>query len=897
MNLEKILVFSIFLFYVQAKKALKQSLGGSWTAVTETFYKYDLPASVPGGIYSDLMKQGIIDDIFSSYNDNDTKWVGASNWTYSYNFTVNPNFFNYEHVNLVFEGVDTVADVELNDIRIGTTRNMFKRYIFDIKKHLKADGNNTLRLYFANAPNEALNLNKEQNNHYRIPWECPPEQYHGICHINMLRKMQASFAWDWGPAFASLGIWKPVYLEAYDDALIRDLVVRVEKAADDENYLLLFDVYFANNSQGFLNGTIGAKLYMGFENIYKNFDVQEKVNERGEILKTVSLSVDIPLIRLWYPNGYGDQPLYKTVIYFNSHLDNAVTNKIRKIGFRFVELVQEPLEKGATFYVKVNDVPIFIKGSNEIPINILPEEGQNRRKTRTLLQNAKDVNMNMLRVWGGGVYESDYFYEVADELGIMIWQDFMFACSLYPANEAYLTSVEDEVDFNLKRIYSHPSIVIYAGNNENEGVLADNWYNTADNYTQYKKDYVALYIDTIKTQFDRISKGKGVFVSSSPTNGKLTESQGWVGDSPSNQFWGDVHYYNYILDPWNSNTYPIPRFCSEYGYQSIPFEDSWKTAMDVNFSVSDPLIKWRQHHPIGTSEMALLIAQNLKFPDAYSSNYSREFVYLSQVYAAQAIKIETEHYRRYRSYLTDDGRGYTMGALFWQLNDVWVAPTWSSIDYTGRWKMLHYFAKHFFHNIIITGHISITRELDVYVVNDQLSPVENVNVLFRVYRYDSIDFQPVYEDRLQANLTASASQLLRKVEIDNLFEELNCTLTSCFFYYVIQKNASLTDNVAISPENYIFPGKLKHSSLATTTVQIVMVTKLGPKSYQITVNIERIALFVWLDSHAIMGKFSENGYLQVQSNRTIYFDSCSDITADELKEALTVTHLKDPNWS
>ncbi|KAL1508964.1 hypothetical protein ABEB36_003777 [Hypothenemus hampei] len=894
----KLILFSILcLIGTHAKVPARQSLDGTWVG-REKEYTYEYPGTVPGGVYQDMIDQQIIDDIFTFYHDEDTNWVGTIDWVYYYNFILDDDLLDYENVNLVFEGIDTFATIELNNVTIGTTNNMFVRYYFDVKKHLKTNGNvNTLTVWFDNAPKVASELYTEQLKKYKIPWECPPDDYHGTCHINMIRKMQASFSWDWGPSFPEIGIWKPVYLEAYDEASIRSLVVQSQDPKDDKNYELVIDTYFAPNQQGFINGSLKATIYLSEDKaIYKVFNVSEHIVEKGEFRSTVVLPVEKSDVQLWWPNGLGEQPLYRVGVAFTSSVDGSVVSRNVSTGIRFVELVQQPLDNGETFYLKVNGQPIFAKGSNEIPINILPYEGQNHKTIRSLLQAAKDVNMNMLRVWGGGVYESDYFYEVADEFGIMIWQDFMFACSLYPATEEFLSNVADEVDYNLKRIASHPSIVVYSGNNENEGALADNWYNTAALFDTYKADYVALYIDTIKANVDRILNGRAIYISSSPTNGNLTISEGYVGQSPSNQFWGDVHYYNYDSDPWDSNTFPVPRFCSEYGYQSYPFEDSWLTATNTtdDIDLSGKFFSWRQHHPDGNSQIQNLISINLKLPNATSLNYTNAFIYLSQVYAAQAIKVETEHYRRYRSYLTDNGRGYTMGALYWQLNDVWVAPTWSSIDFTGRWKMLHYFAANFFANVIVTGHLNANRELQLYTVNDNFNDIKNASVLVKIYNYSSTSFEPVYQDRISTNINASSSQLIQLIKTDDLLAEQKCDQNSCFFYFEVQDSS----NAALGPVNYVFPGKLNNSTLPSSNVNIAKIDQVEMEHvFQITVSSDKIALFVWLDAHNIKGRFSDNGFLQVEANKTVYFYSEEPlVTVEQLGKVLTVTHLTDSVW-
>lgn len=876
------------------------SMDGEWIA-KETIVGYEFNATVPGGIYTDLMNANIIEDVFFRYNDNSSRWVGYNNWTYSKIFTVDADLLNYIQVNLVFEGIDTIAQIILNDVFIANTSNMFLRYIIDVKDSLKV-GTNNLTVFFESPVEVGKKLNDEQLKDYKIPLECPNEAYRGECHINMLRKMQASFSWDWGPAFPSVGLWKPVYLESYNESLIRYVVTDVIDK-DDDTWSLNVDTYFANNTKQAVKGQLNVAIDTDTSKVTEIYVVDVKIDSNNEIVHSAFIDIPKNQVKQWWPNGYGSQSLYQLQVDFLAEADGTAHSKSQKIGFRSVELVQDDLEKGATFYFKINGVPIFAKGSNEIPINVLPEVGQDKDTIRYLLQSAKDVHMNMLRVWGGGVYESDNFYEVADELGIMIWQDFMFACSLYPVKQDYLNSVTAEVNHNVKRIYSHPSIVIYAGNNENEGVLADNWYDTKGNYDLYKKDYVTLYIDTIKAEFDRVTKNRSIYVSSSPSNGKESESEGWVAEQPGSSLYGDVHYYNYVKDAWSSTSYPVPRFCSEFGYQSLPFEFSWLTATNnsADLSINGEFMDYRQHHPLGNAEMEVLIVENLNLP-SNSSNYDSGFIYLSQVLYAQAIRVESEHYRRYRSYLNEDGEGYTMGALYWQLNDVWVAPTWSSIDYTGRWKMLHYFAKDMFSPVIVTGHLDWGRQLNLYTVNDQLNPVEDVTVILRIYKYDSPDFKPMYENRTNMTLNAAGSQLIQTISVDNFLVDQNCgealnASLNCFFYFIIEKQSNTGTSVAVSPENYFFPEKLKQSTLASPTVNITSIKAKDTNTYEITVTTNNIAYFVWLDSQSIKGRFSENGFLLVEVTRTIWFYSAQNTTASELEAVLTVTHLKDPRWA
>ncbi|XP_076269024.1 beta-mannosidase-like [Rhynchophorus ferrugineus] len=896
--------FSLFALVVAAALTgiadanLIYDLNGNWTIIrADGDY---VIGRVPGGIYTDLMNAGVIDDVFFGYNDNSSRWIGRRNWTYCTAVELNETIKAYTQRNIVFEGLDTYADVYLNGIRIGSSNNMFVRYVFDVRDALEV-GKNNITVVFRSPIEAALELYQKQLERYRVPQECPNDVYNGECHVNMLRKMQASFSWDWGPAFPSVGIWKDTYIEAFNVALMRDLVTHVVEK-DDTTWSFYADIYFEAGGTDTVTGTVLLTIKLDSSTMQWRKDVNATRNGYGELVWNTTLTIPKNQAKFWWPNGYGSQNLYEFTVDFQRLPDEEPQTRTIKVGFRTVELVQDNLDDGATFYFKVNGVPIFAKGSNEIPISILPERGTDPQAARTLLQQAKEVHMNMLRVWGGGVYESDEFYQAADELGIMIWQDFMFACSMYPVNDEYLESVKTEVNLNLKRIYSHPSIVVYAGNNENEGALADNWYDTSGNYSLYKRDYVTLYIDTVKAEFDKVTKGRGIFVSSSPSNGKQAQADGWVSKSPGSSKYGDVHYYNYLTDAWSTTTYPVPRFCSEYGYQSFPFQSSWLTTTNniTELYINGKFMSYRQHHPLGNAEMDLLILENLNLPSFDSVNYTRGIFYLSQVLQSQAIRIETEHYRRYRSYLNENGEGYTMGALYWQLNDVWVAPTWSSIDFTGRWKMLHYFAKDMFSPVIITAHIDWqpSGHVKVYTVNDQLSVLENVTLVTKVFKYDSPDFQPMSENRTLLTLAPACSELRDTIKIDEYLSSYNCGSPqtadqNCFFYFELEKDGS-----RISPSNYIFPVKLKYSNLSSPDVKVSSVKKTGTRVFEIVVTSTNIALFVWLDSQDVRGRFSENGFLLVQPTRTLWFYSDQeDVQADQLQKSLDLTHLKDSRWS
>ncbi|CAG9813016.1 unnamed protein product [Phaedon cochleariae] len=855
-----------------------QSLDGDWLLKAANGKYVDLKATVPGGIYTDLMNNNIIGDILYGYNDRETKWVPRLNWTYYRTFSVDEDILNQENIHLVFDGLDTFSSIYVNDEYVGESENMFLQYIFDVKKQIKL-GENKIEVRFLSPIEVASQRAEEQNKLYDIPLDCPPDAYRGECHANMIRKMQASFSWDWGPAFPSVGIWKNIYIESYDESAIRYVVADVTDSPSDDSWDLNIDTYLMNNW-----------------NLTQVFNVTEQPNSYGEIVSTISFKVAKSNVNYWWPNGFGGHDLYNLRVTFADGDSSEFDSKVIRIGFRTVEIVQESIGSGLSFYFKINGIPIFMKGSNEIPIDILPERGQNKTTIKKLLKTVQNSHMNMLRVWGGGVYESDYFYDLADELGILIWQDFMFACSMYQADDIFLNNINEEVRHQVKRLSSHPSIALFAGNNENEGALADNWYGTNSNFSLYKNDYVKLYIDTIEVEFDRITHQRGIFISSSPSDGNESKKQGYVATNPGDTLFGDVHYYNYVLDPWDSNVYPVTRFASEYGYQSFPSVGSLLKATNTtdDLNINSKFMDHRQHHPGGNAEIQLLMDWNLNMPPSNGSKYYEAFIYYSQIMQAMSIKVESEHYRRFRNNLNNKGEGNTMGALYWQLNDVWLAPTWSGIDYTGKWKMLQYHTQEFFAPIIITGHINVERTLDIYIVSDLLSPVLGVTAVIRVYHWNSLE--PLSTESLSIDLEAGHSHLIKSLQTDNYLNEKKCGALNdarnyCFFYLSLEK-----DGAKVAPDNFVFPEKLKNSHPQQAKVQIVSVENISNEGvYQITIATDKAALFVWLDT-VIQGTFSDNGFLLVNSTQNIYFTSEENTTAEELSKSLTITHLLDEQY-
>ncbi|XP_063224115.1 beta-mannosidase-like [Bacillus rossius redtenbacheri] len=881
---------------------ITQPLDGEWR-LNNPGRAIHLPARVPGGVYSDLQSGGLLNDTLYRFNDEEYRWVAYENWTYTTTFNVSQNMLQKRHLVIVFHGVDTVADILLNDQMLGSTDNMFVRYQFPVKNLLRASGN-VLKVELASPTVSAAARYREQARRYVVPPPCVDEAYHGECHVNFLRKMQASFAWDWGPAFPSVGVWRSVELLSYDGANLRDVTVRYTEV--NKNISMDFDYLLETGTgEGQIEGKLVASLVYNDTTVFtseRNHTIKLNSNEtEHHASHHLSFQDDI---ELWYPNGLGKQKMYNMSFQF---ISNNGTEKIQihtRYGFVTHKLIEEPVDekdvtKGTTFHIRTNGLDYFHKGVNWIPANILPERASDEKTLRSLLQAVRDAHMNIVRVWGGGLYESDLFYDLADEYGITVWQDFMFACSMYPVGAEFLASVRAEVSQQVRRLQSHPSVAVWAGNNENEGALRDNWYGTGSDFQLYKKDYVTLYVDTIMKSV-QATDGTRDFVVSSPSNGWKTVKEGYVAENPGDVLYGDIHYYNYDINGWDSTRYSVPRFSSEYGFQSYPSLGSLQEVAEPSDLVfSSKFVSHRQHHPSGNDEIVQQVQRNMPFTLNESSveNFA-SLIFLSQINQAMSIKTETEHYRRSQSLLTAAGQGRTMGAMYWQLNDVWQAPSWSSIEFDGRWKMLHYYAKNFFAPVLLSPYVTSDGSFEVAAISDiDYNETVRLNFDIMVMTYDS--FTPLYTEQAATRLVLNKPVISISKNMNNFLSTAGCgsePTAKCFIYI---RPAAFTDIIEEVPDNFLFLGRVpgaRRSGLAVSEVAGPNRTASGEDRFSLLLTCDAPALWVWLEAarHLPPGRFSDNGFqLVVRRRRLTYTTAPGAVTTEQLRAALSVTSLGD----
>eukprot|EP01102_Stenamoeba_stenopodia_P020003 TRINITY_DN7671_c0_g1_i1.p1 TRINITY_DN7671_c0_g1~~TRINITY_DN7671_c0_g1_i1.p1 ORF type:complete len:692 (-),score=133.00 TRINITY_DN7671_c0_g1_i1:976-3051(-) len=543
-------------------------LNGTWQAVNANG-SVSVPSTVPGQIQIDLYNAGVIDDPYYGYNDVLYRWIVMDDWSFSRSFEVSSNLTSHDKVYLVAEGLDTVGNVTVNGEWVGSVDNMFRRYMFDVTE-LIVEGYNKIEISFVSAATYAA---QQEANYvwYYVPTSDDEEVQNGEPYRNFIRKEQCSFSWDWGPCFAPQGIWKDIYLIGFDDAFISDVAPQLYQDESDQwrvkvKTVLQSAVAPNSTDQGFLT--------LSIDDQHKQIPITLSSGE-NEIEMEIVMSDDVDL---WWPSGFPYQRyLYQLNITFEGST-GGVWREERWVGFKTVNLVTEPIPDdpiGLSFYFEINGYPVFIKGANWVPADSF-ESRVTPQKLEVLLNSAVLANMNTLRNWGGGIYQQDAFYDIADDIGIMIWEEFMFACAMYPRDIGFLSTVTEEVKYQVRRLSSHPSIIIWGGNNENEAALG--WFNqTLTNRDLYLVDYAKLYMDTIWTvlvQYDTTRP----WWHSSPSNGAVVSLPDLfvaMWGNPYSTAYGDLHFYDYEHDGWNQSSFPMPRFASEYGWQSFPSFQSW----------------------------------------------------------------------------------------------------------------------------------------------------------------------------------------------------------------------------------------------------------------------------------------------------------------------------------
>lgn len=813
------------------------------------------PATVPGVVHTDLLQNKIIEDPFFRLNERGLQWIDKEDWVYETCFTLAADMMRKENMELVFEGLDTYADVYLNDECILKADNMFRRWSIPVRQYIREE-NNILKVYF-HSPVK-IDVPKWDALPYQYPASNDQSENGGLFNKKIsifARKAGYHYGWDWGPRLVTSGIWRPVYIRAWSDLRINDVFIEqkevgagraviaghVELDADKDMDGVL--VTITDEATGRVLGEWQADL------------------KRGTNRVTVDFVLHKP--KLWWSNGLGEPFLYRfrTDIIAGGEL---LDSKTERVGIRSLKVVHQPDKDGHTFYIELNGRPVFAKGANYIPLdNFLPRVTPENYK-RTILD-AAGVNMNMLRVWGGGIYENDVFYDLCDEHGIMIWQDFMFACSMYPAEGALLDNIHQEAVDNVKRLRNHACIALWCGNNEcQDAWLGWGWKceierqnkEYADKiWAQYRQQYHVTLPGVVREY------APGTFYWPSSPFAFEGEMSGTTD--------GDRHYWSvwHGKAPISDYDSEKSRFFSEYGFQSFPEFESVKryAPYPEDWDIRSEVMMSHQRggdHANGLIETYLL--NEYKKPRDF-----RAFLYMNHVLQGDAIKTAIESHRRQMP--------YNMGTLFWQHNDCWPVASWASRDYYGRWKAQHYYVRKAYDDILISPVVE-GDDLKVYAVSDRLENTSG-RLQLQVCQFDGT---VVHHWGKSVGISGNDSRVCFSAPLAKLLEGANRG--------TVYVRVDYTDKSGRVYHNNYCLGKQKDMDYPKVDLQTEVRSIEG--GYEVTVSADKFARAVCLSVADNESVYSDN-YFDVQPKSSVQVQVRTRLSAEAFNGSLRLTCLNN----
>lgn len=811
---------------------MKKTLNGKWQfrKVGDKLYK---EATVPGCNYLDLMANGDIPDPFIGLNEKDVYWVGETNWEYKKTFKITEEELNCDDILLTCEMLDTICDVFVNNMLAFSGRNCFTAYSVSIKERL-VKGENEIRILFRSP----VNYVKEK--YKSCPTPINSNGQNGIVHI---RKPQCHFGWDWGPVLPCSGITKEISLEFVNGAKIEYLFASQTLNAD---------------------GTAVISVRADIK-AYKDYECSLKVVlPDGSTLEKSGTEADftIPEPELWWTyelSGKAEQPLYEISAAVVSG-GKEVDSDSKKIGIRKIELNREKDEYGRNFQFRLNGIPLFIKGTNYIP----PDSFITRftsDKLEYLIDTALFSNINMIRIWGGGYYESDEFYNLCDKKGILVWQDFQFACQAYPFfDNDFLDNVKEEVKYNVKRLCHHPSLAVWNGNNEIEDMHMA-WVHM-QKYVKWTEKFFYHILEPEIRKYDKSTPyTPGSPVGESHNVGVESDN---VGDT---HLWGVWHG----LKPMNYYRKRMTRFCSEFGFESLPdIKAIEKYAKPSDYSFSSDVFKSHQKCANGNDKMIYYIASRFNLPKNF-----KDYVYLSQVTQNECIADATEHWRR--------NKGRCNGSMYWQFNDCWGVCSWSSLDYYGNYKALQYGAKHF--NAPLSISIENTSDyIRVFVLND-LNESKTVDA-----EYEIFDFENGALETSKRTLTVGAvkNSVAFDLNVPFICSEYDKKRTGVAVR--LYENSALIQQktVLFCHENELHLPKAKLKTVFEKTAD----------GLNVTVSSDKYARLVKIESSKSTLPFSDNFFdLLPGQKKTVTIKNDTAVSPTELRNSITTYSLSDIPFS
>lgn len=790
-----------------------QPLTGQWQ-FQQGGTKEWLPANVPGSVHLDLMANDRIPDPFVADNEKRVQWVAESDWVYKTSFSCADTLLAEKKVFLVCDGLDTLATVILNGHELGRTDNMFRQYQWEVKSLLNAKGANDLTISFSSPVKYTAEKQAIRN---------MPGVSQAIVGGPHLRKAPCQFGWDWGPQLPPIGVWKDIRLEGYSAARFAEVHLRQEHVDGQVTVEAQVSVESWDDAPRSVTMRIVAP-------DGKVFETSVAITQ-GSANK---LQIKINEPKLWWPNGYGAQPLYQVEISLVDQNIKQLDKRNYQIGLRTIELRQQPDQWGRSFVFVVNNVAIMSKGSNWIPADSFPTRISDEY-LEGLIRSAVESHQNMLRVWGGGLYEEERFYDLCDRYGILVWQEFIFSCSIYPLDEQeFLDNVKVEVAENVRRLRHRASLALWCGNNEMEWGWVD-WNWKAPELQGLKAAYDQFFHHTLP-EWCLAEDSDHAYWPSSP-------SSDIPFDNPNGQVQGDAHYWDvwHGRKPFTAYRDQYPRFMSEFGFQALPPLATIRTyAEEADWNMTSYIMEMHQKNASGNSLMVGQMLDTFRLPKDFES-----LVYLSMVLQAEGIRYGVEHWRRHPDRVA--------GILYWQLNDCWPVASWSSLDYFGRWKALHYATRRFFAPLMLSIEDAPPKQ-SVYLTNEKLEAWDGT--LRWSLETHTGDVLASGQEAVHV-APQTASRICELDFTDSISDENVRTLV--FIADLYQGNqfiARQTSNFA----------PIKHVDLADPSIKVVLHSEAGQLIAELTAR--SLALLVEISLAGADVVFSDN-YFNLPAGRTV----------------------------
>ncbi len=808
------------------------TLNGDWH-VSKLGEDEIIPAAVPGCVHLDLMAADKISDPYYRDNEMDLMWIGETDWSYQREFTVSDEFLTHERISLNCHGLDTLATIHINNTQVAETENMFRTYEIDVKPHL-VEGQNTIRVDFQ----AAMPYVREKQAQRRLPAWTHDKLEGG----NWLRKEPCNFGWDWGPMLVTCGIWRDIELVASDGPRLADVLV-----LQDHEHNQGVGLEIVVQTDQVYAGDVSAKISIAFD----GKTVKEIAQSFSGQMTQAEVLIEQP--NLWWPAGMGEQPLYDLQVELCDAAGNVLDTWARRIGLRTLKLERPTDAWGESFHFTANGVPFFAKGANWIPADVFARRVSPADYER-LLKDSVAANMNMIRVWGGGIYEEDVFYDLCDELGLCIWQDFIFACATYPTfDEAFMANVKVEAEQNVRRIRHHACLALWCGNNELEqGLTADTWTDVAMSW----EDYGPLFDELLPEVVKRLDPQRDYWPSSA--HSPHGDRSDW-----NNPTCGDAHLWDvwHGLQPFEWYRTSQHRFCSEFGFQSFPEPRTVGTyTAPEDHNITSYIMEHHQRSRIGNSTIIHYMLDWFCLPTSFEMT-----LWLSQILQGMAIKYAVEHWRR--------SMPRSMGALYWQLNDCWQVASWSSIDYFGIWKALHHMARDFFAPVLISGVENWeTGMVDIHVTNDRRQAVSG-EVAWSLY---DVWGGCLAKGQIPVSAPPQQNFFVEQLDLGGYLDQHGPRALMVHLDF-LEEDQSLT-------ENTLFFGRPKHLELQTPQIQ-VSVREMDDHQFQVQLESDLPALWVWLEIEDHSARYSRN-FFHLMPGKSV-----EDVTIT-LEEALTLSKLQ-----